>query len=149
MLLEVVGKRKMYCSCQHRSLAPALLRATSLQTQISTAQSRHATFFWPSCAHLHRYTCCSSKADGQHQSMDMLLVRYYDACPIEDYDRDVDLSLQHLVWEEGCAKTGRKIKRQPRYAVVDCSSVIRQSACVHISRSGMKVKGITFWSTTC
>ena len=50
----------------------------------------------------------SSKADGRHQIMDMLLVRHYDACPLEDCDRDVDLSLQHLVWKEGSTKTGRK-----------------------------------------
>ena len=77
----------------------------------------------------------SSKADGRHQIVDMLLVCYYDACQLEDYDRDVDLSLQHLVWKEGGAKTGRKTKWQPRYTVVDCTSVIRQACiCPHFQK---------------
>ena len=44
----------------------------------------------------------------------------------------VDLSLQHLIWEEGGAKVGRSTKQQPRYAAVDCSSVVRQTCiCPH------------------
>ena len=76
----------------------------------------------------------SSKADGRYQSMHMLLVRYYDACPLEDYDRDVDLSLRHLVWE-GSAKISKKTKWHPHYAVVDCRAVIRQACiCPHFQK---------------
>ena len=126
----------------------------ALQTQISTAQSRHATFIWPSCAHLHRYTCFSGR---RFPAMQMGGTKAWTCClyatmmlvPFGDYDCDVDLSLQHLIWEEGGAKIGQKPTQQPHYAVVDCSSVIRQACIFPHSRSGMKVKGITFWSMTC
>ena len=79
----------------------------------------------------------SSKADGRHQIMDMLLVRYYDACPLEDCDRDVDLSLQHLVWKEGGAKTGRKENGSHATRLWIAFLLYGKPAYVHISRIGM------------
>ena len=40
--------------------------------------------------------------------MDLLLVRYYDACPLEDYNCDVDLSLQHWFGKKAVQKLAEK-----------------------------------------
>lgn len=70
----------------------------------------------------------SSSPTGR-QTKDLLFVRYYGNCPVEAVDRDLDLSLRHLVWEEVLVKQGRTTRKQGHYAVVECSSVVQQ-ACI-------------------
>lgn len=65
----------------------------------------------------------------EHQTKDLLFVWYYSNCPLEAINRDLDLSLRHLVWEEVHVKQGRKTRKQAHHAVVECNSVIQQ-ACI-------------------
>ena len=80
-------------------------------------------------AHMLFQLKVSSKDNGQHHSRDLLFVRYYCTCPLEACYRHLDLSLQHLVWEEEIVQRSKTNTKQPHYAVVDCSSVLQQ-ACI-------------------
>ena len=47
-----------------------------------------------------------STESGEQQCKDLMFVRYYASCPLEEADRELDLSLRHLVWEEISVKHG-------------------------------------------
>ena len=72
---------------------------------------------------------------GEQQSKELMFVGYYASCPLEEADRELDLSLRHLVgevWEEMSVKHGKTTRKEPYYAVIQHSPVLQQDCvCPH------------------
>ena len=69
---------------------------------------------------------------GEQKIRELMLVRFY--CHSNSEDRHIDLGLRHLEWEVISYSSGRRAKRHPHYAVVECSSVVRQACiCPHFT----------------
>lgn len=68
----------------------------------------------------------------QHETKELLFVRYY--CTLSEEAPERDLSLRHLEWESVVTGAGRSKMHSPHYAIIDCNSVLqRVCICPHFS----------------